>query len=160
MFRKIQGIFTRAPPNFSWFMENVAASGIPSRRRHMRRLKKEGVTAVLTLTERPLPRELYDGEGIKMLHIPLRNHEPPPPEILLKAVRYLDELLESGEKVLVHCIAGLGRTGTVLAGYLIYKSGMGYLEAVETVRRLRPGSIEDVQVEALMRFESFIRAGS
>ncbi|GBC68749.1 hypothetical protein HRbin01_00434 [archaeon HR01] len=160
MFRKIQGLFTRAPPNFSWFMHNLAASGIPSRRGHIRHLKGEGVTAVLSLTEAPLPRELYDGEGIKMLHIPLRNHEPPPAEVLLKAVQHLDELLKSGEKVLVHCVAGLGRTGTVLAAYLIYKQGMGYLEAVETVRRLRPGSIEDGQVEALKRFEGFLRAGS
>jgi atypical dual specificity phosphatase len=51
--------------------------------------------------------------------------------------------------VAVHCGAGLGRTGAVLAAYFVAR-GMTANNAVGRVRRLRPGSIEtDEQAEAV-----------
>jgi atypical dual specificity phosphatase len=160
MFRRLQGLFTASPPNFSWVNERIAASGIPSRRKHLKWLRSTGVTAILSLTEDPLPASLVVAEGLDHHHIPMRNHESPSPEKLMLAVRELDRLVNSGNRVLVHCTAGLGRTGTVLAAYLIYKDGLDYLRAVETVRNMRPGSIEDRQITSLRDFERMVRAGS
>ncbi|MEM3096229.1 MAG: dual specificity protein phosphatase family protein [Nitrososphaerota archaeon] len=160
MWRRVQGLFTSSPPNFSWVSERIAASGLPSRKRHLRWLRSSGITAVLSLTENPLPKHLTDFEPIIFIHIPMRNHEKPPPEKLARAIRELDRLVKSGERVLVHCTAGLGRTGTVLAAYIIYGDGLDYLKAVEKIRIIRPGSIDDVQVESLREFEMMIRAGS
>ena len=160
MFRRIQGLFTSSPPNFSWVNERIAASGIPSRRKHLKWLRSAGVTAILSLTENPLSTSLVAAEGLDNHHIPMRNHEAPPPEKLMRAVQELDRLLNNGNRVLVHCTAGLGRTGTVLAAYLIYKEGLECRRAVEVIRGMRPGSIEDKQISSLMDFERMVRSGS
>ena len=57
----------------------------------------------------------------------------------------------------IHCGAGLGRTGTLLACYFVSK-GMTAKNAVARVRRLRPGSIETAEQERAV--EEFERARS
>jgi protein-tyrosine phosphatase len=54
--------------------------------------------------------------------------------------------------VAVHCGAGLGRTGVVLAAYFV-STGMTAAAAITKVRKLRPHSIEtDEQAEAVEQF--------
>ena len=54
--------------------------------------------------------------------------------------------------VAVHCGAGLGRTGVVLASYLV-TTGMSASSAIAKVRKLRPHSIEtDEQAESVEWF--------
>lgn len=53
----------------------------------------------------------------------------------------LRELLRAGKRVLVHCRSGLGRTGLVAAKLLI-ELGMPRQEAVEAVRKARPGTLQ------------------
>ena len=52
--------------------------------------------------------------------------------------------------VAVHCAAGKGRTGTVLAAYLVTQ-GMTAGEAIRKVRELRPGSVETYEQEQMIR---------
>jgi len=49
--------------------------------------------------------------------------------------------LAAGESVLVHCRAGLGRTGLVVARLLI-EAGMPPAQAISVVREARPGAVE------------------
>ena len=51
------------------------------------------------------------------------------------------QALNSGQRVLVHCAAGLGRTGMLVAKLLVLH-GAGADEAIDQVRRVRPGTIE------------------
>jgi atypical dual specificity phosphatase len=54
--------------------------------------------------------------------------------------------------VAVHCTAGKGRTGTVLAAYLV-TTGLSAHAAIDRVRHLRPGSVETPdQEEAVEEF--------
>ncbi|MGE4648039.1 MAG: protein-tyrosine phosphatase family protein [Arenicellales bacterium] len=66
---------------------------------------------------------------------------------------FLDELLarlRGGDRVLLHCAAGLGRTGT-LAARLLIASGCAAAGAIATVRQARPGAIEsDAQEKFLL----------
>ena len=57
------------------------------------------------------------------------------------------EALGRGEKVLVHCLGGLGRTGLVAARLLV-EFGMAPAKAIRLVRAARPGAIETAEQEA------------
>ena len=60
--------------------------------------------------------------------------------------------------VLVHCLGGYGRTGTMLAGYLIREKGYSTEEAIRFVREQRPGAIEvEEQVRVLHRYGGMVR---
>jgi protein-tyrosine phosphatase len=73
--------------------------------------------------------------------MPIPDGGVPTPEQFQEFVRFVDEQLRGGNPTAVHCAAGLGRTGTVLAGYLIAE-GMAFETAVTSIRAARPGAIE------------------
>ena len=55
---------------------------------------------------------------------------------------------------MVHCLAGLGRTGTILACYMIKYQKMSTQDAIDYVREKRHGSIQSYpQEEIIFRFE-------
>ncbi len=53
----------------------------------------------------------------------------------------LRDLLVKGEKIVIHCLGGLGRTGTI-AGRLLVEFGASPNEAIRVVRSARIGTIE------------------
>jgi ADP-ribosyl-[dinitrogen reductase] hydrolase len=63
--------------------------------------------------------------------------------------------LKRGERVLIHCLGGLGRTGT-LAARLLIEFGMEPEEAVCIVRKARPGAIENAIQEDYVRRQECI----
>ena len=62
----------------------------------------------------------------------------------------LREHLRLGKKIAIHCLGGLGRTGTVAARLLI-ELGEPPETAINSVRRARPGSIENSAQENYVR---------
>ncbi len=77
---------------------------------------------------------------------------------LVNSVDFVHQRITNDEPVMVHCLAGLGRTGTILACYLIKYEDMTANDAIEKVRRERHGSIQSFsQEEIIFRFEKFVR---
>ena len=58
----------------------------------------------------------------------------------------VEQAQEDGRAVGIHCTAGQGRTGTMLAAFLV-SQGLTAPEALAKIRRLRPGSVETVEQE-------------
>ncbi len=109
-------------------------------------LKQLGVNTVVSLTRDPLHGETLERCGLHSLHLPVEDMTAPTPEQIRRAVLYIDEHIEQGG-VAVHCIAGIGRTGTVLAGYLVWR-GSTPEEAIDEIRTSRPGSVETFDQES------------
>jgi atypical dual specificity phosphatase len=103
-------------------------------------LQREGIGAVLSLTEEPLPTEVLDREKIENLHLPVPDLAAPTPDQLRAALHFIDVARSHGKSVAVHCLMGQGRTGTVLAAYLI-RSGIRVDDAIAQVRAICPGAL-------------------
>lgn len=157
--RWTQSAASGRPYNFSWFRDGIlAASGIPATRRSAAWLAGEGIESVLTLTER-IPESIA-GDGFTIRHVAMRNGMPAPPERLSEAVDFLVKQLELGRRSLVHCVSGRGRTGMVLAAYLVAAEGRSAADAVREVSTRRPGSLKNRrQVLSVFEFERSLARG-
>jgi atypical dual specificity phosphatase len=146
-------------PRFSWLVEHkLAAMSYPEPADAFTLLWKMGIRALINLTEEPLPGEILRKVGIFSEHIPVVDFTAPTLKQVEQALTKIHFYLERNMPVAVHCIAGLGRTGTILACYLVGE-GISADEAITTLRRWRPGSIETLDQEAVIHeYEQFRRS--
>jgi atypical dual specificity phosphatase len=143
------GLMT-APNGFSWIDRPLlAALARPSSPEEFRWLREQGIEVLLSLTEDRPRRDWTEEASLLVFHEPMEDMEAPSQEQLDRAVSAILRATERNMAVAVHCGAGLGRTGVVLAAYFVAK-GASASNAVARIRRLRPGSIEtEEQVEAV-----------
>src|SRR5262245_37201305 len=141
------------PHGFSWIEKPLlAALSKPTSLEELQWLREHGIELLVSLTEEPLRRDWVNDAGLLVLHVPMEAMEPPTQEQLDKCISAILRAMDRQMGVAVHCGAGLGRTGVVLACYLVAK-GQPPDNAIVRVRRLRPGSIEtDEQAEAIHHF--------
>ena len=156
--RKLHGMITGKPDNFSWIIEEkLAGSAIPTSKEEIDWLKQEGVKSIVTIREEPLEDEWI--KDVNYLHVHSNDMGIPEFSDLVNSVDFIHQRITNDEPVMVHCLAGLGRTGTILACYLIKYEDMEADDAIEKVRRERHGSIQSFsQEEIIFRFEKFVRA--
>jgi atypical dual specificity phosphatase len=148
-WRKIHGKVTKKPTNFSWLIDNkLAGCGMPTTINELNWVLDQGVKSIITMTETALP-ESWTKET-KYLHVPTEDLSAPDIEQIEEAVDFIHERINSNEPVMVHCAAGIGRTGTILACYLIKYQKYSAKEAIEKVRKERPGSIQSEQQEIVV----------
>lgn len=115
-------------------------------------LRQQGIEAVLSLTEEPLPAEALRRHGLESLHLPVDDMTAPTPAQFGAALDFLDLRRASGGGVAVHCLMGQGRTGAVLAAHLI-RAGDDVDSALSRLRTLCPGAVSSpLQERALAAF--------
>ena len=145
--------------SFRWLIPGVLAGGPhldPYRQPSslmpaLDELRAAGIGQIISLVEQPLT--LPPGSGMAYLHQPTLDGEPP--DDLEAICAFIDGGKLRGVGTFVHCIAGIGRTGTVLAAYLIWSEGRRAWDAVDEVRRrYHPRAVEtSQQLNALEAFE-------
>lgn len=134
-----------------WVIQGRALGcGYPKTDTALTSLRQQGVGFLVNLHARPHTPERLAAHGQAGVHIPVPDFHAPSPQQIEEAVTAIDDALDRGLAVGVHCGAGLGRTGTVLACYLA-AHGATADEAIEKVRQSRPGSIETKEQEKAIR---------
>ena len=147
------------PTNFSWVIDNMlAGSGLPVTEDEFEWLVGQGIKSIVTVREVPLPSEWFNGSDVQYMHIKVEDFGAPSVEDLNEAVEYIEGQIREGRPVMVHCAAGKGRTGTVLAAYFVKKESLTAEQSIEKIRGMRPGSIQSVMQEtALSMYEKYLK---
>lgn len=141
------------PDRFSWIEKPLlAAMARPDAREQLTWLRRQGIEILISLTQQPPPRDWINDAGLMLVHVPVEDMHPPTQPQLDHCISVIRRAQEQNRGVAIHCGAGLGRTGTIVAAWLVEK-GLSADNAIARVRRLRPGSIEtDEQEEAIAEF--------
>lgn len=113
-------------------------------------LSSLGIGALLSLTETPLAVGVIEQHGMEGLHLPIDDLTAPTPEQLDLALAFIDRQRALEHKVAVHCLMGQGRTGTVLAAYLV-RGGASTDAALRELRAACPGAVGSPEQERALR---------
>lgn len=113
---------------------------------------EEGIDLVIVLTEKQeylvyankdLPA-FYRSNGLEVDHIPVPDFGIPEDLQSWQAgLTLVKQAAQSGKNVAVHCLAGIGRTGTFLACLAKESLGLNGEDAIDWVRESIPGAMEN-----------------
>jgi atypical dual specificity phosphatase len=145
------------PLKIDWVLEDRLAAFSAFALADPDRLEELGIRAIVSLTEEP-PPELVGTTQFEILRLPITDMTAPETEQIERFVRFVDGVLDRGDAVGVHCLAGLGRTGTMIACYLV-TLGRSADDAIDEVRRVRPGSIQTEYQEQAVRRWAMMQSG-
>ena len=138
----------------TWLETNrLLACAYPRRDTALAALAEQGVTLLINLHERPHAPARLAQYRLGEHHLPVADFTAPTPAQLDQGVAAIVAALDADQCVAVHCGGGLGRTGTLLACYLVHR-GLSAEAALARVRAARPGSVETAaQVRAIAAYD-------
>ncbi len=117
----------------AWFDQVTSQlwlGGAPTYGRDYRFLLKANINAVVDIRqEREDDLELFAQNDIDYLKLKVLDAMVPTSEQLDEGVAFIRQHVEAGDRVLIHCAKGRGRSATLVAAYLMRYEGMNYDEA-------------------------------
>ena len=158
-YRRFHGYLANKPTNFSWVIKDgLAGSGMPMTYSQFIWLIRHGIEAIVTIREVPLPSTWFANKTIDYFHLKVEDYGAPSLRDIDATVNYVKEHISDGKPVMVHCAAGKGRTGTILAAYFLKYFNLTAEQAIKKVRELRPGSVQSLpQEKAIEMYEEYLK---
>ncbi|MFX0078925.1 MAG: dual specificity protein phosphatase family protein [Candidatus Hermodarchaeota archaeon] len=104
----------------------------------------QGIRAIISL-ERLQPQHLETAKqlGFQLVTVPIPDFTPGSLAQREQVLTAIDTFKRIVLPTLVHCQGGLGRTGMILALYLVLHKGVLPQDAISRIRTICPGSIEE-----------------
>ena len=127
--------------------DRVWRSSAPSRDAYFE-LAKRGVRTVVDLRAEDDVRDdevFLTGLGVRLIRIPIRDGQTP---TTAQVDQFLEAIRSSEGTVLVHCGAGVGRTGTMAAAYLVRSGAATPRDALWRNLAVGPPSLEQISYVA------------
>ncbi len=149
-----------APRGFNWIipgkLAGCPAPGVSAPIDYdLSLLSRVGITRLITLTEDDLDQEALHRHDLRNIHLPIIDREAPSIGQTHMLLVRMQNCIAAGDILAVHCKAGLGRTGTILAAWLIRDGGLSAEGAMARLRRIEPGFIQSaIQEDFLRRYEA------
>lgn len=133
--------------NFSWVVDKfIAASEYPDNEEKLKFLKDQGIGSIVTLSEKKIDDSLLKKYKFRNLYLPIKDFDIPKYSDVKKFLTWMN-LMEKWEiPTLIHCDAGIGRTGTMLAIFFISK-GKNPKESIDLVKNIRNYNLESLKQE-------------
>ena len=125
--------------NIDWIEANIlAASRCPYKQEDLTAIRAAGIKAVISLTETPVDilEPMIQMGDIEYLHAPIIDYQAPSDSIANMTIRFIERMKTQQSPVLIHCMAGVGRTGTMLHAYYIAQ-GMSLNDAKQFIQNHR-----------------------
>jgi cell division cycle 14 len=111
-------------------------------RYYIQYFQSKRVTAIIRLNERLYEDKYFIANGIRVYPMEIPDCTAPQENRILEFIKILENEIELRKGVVaVHCRAGLGRTGTMIAAYLMFKHNIDAGEAIAWTRLCRPGCV-------------------
>jgi protein-tyrosine phosphatase len=123
--------------------DRVWGGGNPTREGY-EALARHGVTTVVDLRAEPYRHhddEFIRAQGVEVVHLEIRDGQTPPDELV---DRFVEIVAQSKGTVFLHCGAGVGRTGTVAAAYLVRTGQARPRDAMTRSLAVGPPSLEQL----------------
>ena len=145
---------------FSWMIPNVlAGSRAPWREAEVRFLQEQGIETLVRLQEPErllLASEALQEWGLEDFKYPIADGGAPSARGTHLVIDFIRQRIADKKPLSVTCGAGIGRTGTILACYLVAE-GMSAEKAILALRGIRSPSIESAaQLSAVYDYERFL----
>ena len=134
--------------NFGWVLKDELAGPCePASFQDLLFLHRQGVRAVIRMEERTIAADSGNVANFVDMFVPVLDFTPPKLEQIQRMIKFIDQQTTERNPVVVSCYAGIGRTGTVLACYLVHR-GQDPADAIKRIRELRPRSVQTADQEA------------
>lgn len=121
-------------------------------------LKQHNVSVLISLLEQPLDHPEL-GQAFELYHLPVEDVTPPQRQQVYAFAETLHAALAAQKTVVTHCLAGIGRTTTmILAAYLVY--GYRLQELADWIRERNPHFVfHGVQAAFLQTLATDLQTG-
>ncbi|TPX36254.1 hypothetical protein SmJEL517_g01462 [Synchytrium microbalum] len=116
----------------------------------VRYLKENKVTSLVRLNNKIYERKIFVDAGVEHVELYFPDGTTPPDHILK---RFLELCEQRQGAIAIHCKAGLGRTGTLIAAYLMKHYRFTTSEVIGYLRVMRPGSVVGPQQNFLQSLQ-------
>ena len=118
-------------------------------RSDLQAVRRAGIRMLISLTPEAVPERDLLAYNIKGRHFPIVGMGVPLLDPTLVLCEELSGVLRQGSKIAFHCMAGVGRTGMMLACHLVSR-GISAGDAIVRVRERIPRAIQTSGQEAFV----------
>ncbi|KAL4716502.1 hypothetical protein ACJJTC_015930 [Scirpophaga incertulas] len=130
------------PLKFSWVIpKKIAAMAFPRNVENLKFLVNQGITHLVTLSAGKKP-PVDDIARLRWTEIPIEEFAVPTTEEIKKFIEVCKRADKNGEVMGIHCRQGRSRSGVMLACYLVHFHRFMPDQAMNTIRMIRPGSLD------------------